>query len=677
MFKYSYLCGANVSIFVDTKNLTNIKIKDHILDMINRSVEPLDAAAVHYTLNNSVQPIYSHHANKFDAIVLGREIVQGSIVLNYKDLTYFYQRISPELYVQHLLSNKAFNDKKYFSNYVDYNYLPPFNIYIVENGNIEKRSIRIHVLNNCYISSRGQSIYADDQSIIEEYSFISQSYSFVNYANPNISAYTNPIVYSENEQENINNVSAKSNESKDNKDLKKEKEGPSNTNQETKTISNENGKVKIIKKDGQIEIKNDTNTSSTQTNVAKANDQNKNSSSLVIQNPEMKDDIRNKDSVLGKNPEATYVLMNNLMLPKYANKGVINEKYKQYTKEHFDAVLDFAKNPNKDYKALNTLINKIEYEIPSRYSKDGILDLKLEENLPNNLIEIKDSDTNYLQQTLEENGVNTTGWTFNNYQNNQKVFLKNSRNYSQSLANIYRNERQIVSSQGVLFDVPHLNDITGIPYETLDVINSEKKDYINKYKHLITNYSSNEENLYTYKNRFWLTESLMPNNTFNRGNDDYYIYQSTSGQTFLPNYLTNLEVPSFNESVNKLWSKDAFYSTNTPIDSNFFIDEQFESINFFFNDSVFIDPIRAIYGIANEIELTPQAKSKNNEGVSNLINYINQNYLTSTNPNQDVLTSLLELSKQIYYYGPDGKSTTLYDSWINSQNIRNSRWSVR
>lgn len=710
MFNYSYLCGANVSIFVDTKNLTNVKIKDHILDMINQKVEPLDAAAVHYTLNNSVQPIYSHHANKFDAIVSGREIVQGSIVLNYKDLTYFYQKINPELYVQHLLSNKAFNDKKYFSNYVDYNYLPPFNIYIVENGSIEKRSIRIHVLNNCYVSSRGQSIYADDQSIIEEYSFISQFYTFADFYNVQISAVESTVV----EKSSTTTVQdfpnpPKVEEKPAKKETKvagvseeKEEEAPVNTNgpgPEIKPAITEEEIDKALKTVGEITdmseaIENNSGTATTplpENTKQEQPQEKKKSSDLIIQDPRMKDDIRNFDKVLGANPEATFVLMNNVILPKYGLKsgGTLSSKivedeigdntpsgYIQYTQEHFNEVLNFANNKNKDKQSITNLINKTEYQIPASYSTSGIVNaIAGEGNLPLSIPTTQNLQTSYLEMLLNNYQVDTTGWTYDNYRQNRqddKRLFKKSMEYSQYLANIYRTENSGRFPRGVLFDVPSGDTNT---LEEKGILNQQKMDYANIYKGISERWRD-PNNTYTYHNDYWLNETLMPN-SLAREVSDWYIYNNQK-QLIMPNYQLQDGSFSYDSYGNNLWNQQVGYYSDAPnYNPSFFQDSTFQFLNTFFNAQKPIDPIYAIYGIMSDYsDAPPGEKQSNLEQVSNLINHINNTYVKGK-PNQDVLRSLLELSKQIYYYGPNGEPTTLYDSWVNSTNTRSSRWSVR
>lgn len=168
-FEYTYICGANVSIVISPKKLR----KEELINEIK-----LDSAAVSYTLSNSTQPIYSHHTGKFDAVVLGRSIIQGSLVLNYREADYLYSLIDPDRFGTIYKNNPAYNDRSNFYYYLDYNNLKPFYIYIIE-GNLNKASsYSAYILNDCYITSRGQNIYSDDQNILEEYSFIGRSYSY-------------------------------------------------------------------------------------------------------------------------------------------------------------------------------------------------------------------------------------------------------------------------------------------------------------------------------------------------------------------------------------------------------------------------------------------------------------------------------------------------------------------
>ncbi len=709
MFQYSYLCGANVSIFVDSVNLRNVKIKNHILDKIRQKIEPLDSAAVHYTLNSSVQPIYSHHAHKFDAIVLGREIVQGSIILNYKDFTYFYKQINPEMYVNHLLSNKTFGDSNSFSNYVDYNYLPPFNIYIVENGNIERQHVRVHLLNNCYIGSRGQSIYSDDQNVIEEYSFIAQSYTFANYVtffvNTEMETLNNdsllPAPYTETPPKpKKESVDEKPAAPKSQVNQNTQSEGPVNTNDTDAEVEaflkgsdkalDELGKVANALEGKKVDSNANTATTPLPPDTKKEQPpEKKKSSDKIIQDPTMQNDIRNFDKVLGANPEATYVLMNNLILPKYGLKDnsllmksleeqigdKTPEDYKQYTQEHFNKILEFANNKNKNDQSINDLINQTEFQIPLRYATGGAINVELGGNIPSFAIPpILNPQKSYLQMVLDDYQVDTSAWNINDYIDNKvkdNRLFKKSMEHSQALTNIYRTESNGFFPRGTLFDMPL--GLANTPEEQA-TLNQQKMDYANRYKELSKRWSDSS-NAYTYHNDWWLNETLMPNTPL-REPSDWYI--NDRGKITWPNYVLADGNYNYDSYGKMLWDLKGYYPDAANYNPNFFeADSTLKFLNTFYNAETEIDPIYAMYGIMSDFSDATQSERQSNlEEVSNLINHINDNYVKNKT-DQDTLKSLLELSKRIYYYGPNGQTTTLYDSWINSTGTRSSRWSVR
>lgn len=132
-FNYEYFSGANVSIYVDDKYL-------------------LECAGLSYSLQNSQQPIYGYGSTMFDAILPGREIVQGNFVINFTKPNYLL-----ELFGRNNSSNLA---------------VPAFDISI-KFGNSNDSNKRI--IKNCFLVSMGQTIQISEQAILEEYSFIARN----------------------------------------------------------------------------------------------------------------------------------------------------------------------------------------------------------------------------------------------------------------------------------------------------------------------------------------------------------------------------------------------------------------------------------------------------------------------------------------------------------------------
>ena len=134
---YEYFSGANVYI----------KIK-------NKTV--LECAGISYSVSNAKQPVYSYNSVFFDAVLTGRELVQGQLVINYVANNYLYDLI---------------NDTASANTSIAFQ--PMFDIEI-KFGNENEGSARNIKLDNCFLIGRGQTIQIDDQVILEEYQFIAQ-----------------------------------------------------------------------------------------------------------------------------------------------------------------------------------------------------------------------------------------------------------------------------------------------------------------------------------------------------------------------------------------------------------------------------------------------------------------------------------------------------------------------
>jgi hypothetical protein len=133
LYNYEYFSGANVIIYVNNKEL-------------------LECAGLSYSVQNSQQPIYGYGSTNFDAILPGREIIQGNFVINFTSPGYLF-KILDENNFNFNLSQKSFDIKIRFGpERIDYN----------------------KVLENCFLVSMGQTVQISEQVILEEYSFIAR-----------------------------------------------------------------------------------------------------------------------------------------------------------------------------------------------------------------------------------------------------------------------------------------------------------------------------------------------------------------------------------------------------------------------------------------------------------------------------------------------------------------------
>jgi hypothetical protein len=121
-----------------------------------------DCAGISYVLNNSQQPIYGYASTNFDAMLPGREVVQGTLLLNHTGPKPFYDTLNPS------------ESREPTEGQISYNGLlnEPIDIHIQFGNN------HTIVINYCYIFSRGETVQVSDQGIIEEYSFIGRSLSY-------------------------------------------------------------------------------------------------------------------------------------------------------------------------------------------------------------------------------------------------------------------------------------------------------------------------------------------------------------------------------------------------------------------------------------------------------------------------------------------------------------------
>lgn len=139
LYDYQYFSGANVSV------------------MINGS--ELDAVGISYQVTYSKQPIYSYFSRLYDAVLDGKEMVQGKFVINF----------SGSDYMKNIFSNngeiKSLSEAGLFQIRIDFGF---------SNRN------PIIIIDNCFILGHGQTIQIDDTVILTEYSFIGRNIQTTN-----------------------------------------------------------------------------------------------------------------------------------------------------------------------------------------------------------------------------------------------------------------------------------------------------------------------------------------------------------------------------------------------------------------------------------------------------------------------------------------------------------------
>lgn len=152
----AYFAGPNVTVLIKKSEPLDNDSNSNIPKIID------ECAGVSYVINNSQQPIYGYASTNFDAMLPGREIVQGNLLLNHTSPKPFYEILVGKV-------NQATKGS------VSYNGLlsEPLDIHI-RFGNKDHDII----INYCYIFSRGETIQISEQGIIEEYSFIGRSLSY-------------------------------------------------------------------------------------------------------------------------------------------------------------------------------------------------------------------------------------------------------------------------------------------------------------------------------------------------------------------------------------------------------------------------------------------------------------------------------------------------------------------
>lgn len=133
-YDYEYFCGANVSLDINSREL--------------------DAVGISYQVTYSKQPIYSYFSKLYDAVLDGKEMVQGKFVINF----------SGNESLKNILSNngeiKSFSEAGLFDININFGF------------NLTSPKIKIK---NCFILGHGQTIQIDDTVILTEFSFIGRN----------------------------------------------------------------------------------------------------------------------------------------------------------------------------------------------------------------------------------------------------------------------------------------------------------------------------------------------------------------------------------------------------------------------------------------------------------------------------------------------------------------------
>ena len=150
-YNYEYFSGANVEI--EFRNA----------DMNGEYKKVYECAGISYSIQNSQQPIYGYASTQFDAMLPGREIVQGNFVANY---------VKPDYILTDILENKAIGPSEVLT----------YNGFLSNAFDIKIRfgTKSEIIIKTCYIISRGQSVQISEQVLLEEYGFLGRSIDFKN-----------------------------------------------------------------------------------------------------------------------------------------------------------------------------------------------------------------------------------------------------------------------------------------------------------------------------------------------------------------------------------------------------------------------------------------------------------------------------------------------------------------
>ena len=149
-----YFSGANVKV----------EIKKSISETTETWQELDECAGLSYSVSNSQQPVYGYGSHRFDAMLPGREIIQGNLLVNYTKPNYFVDKFQNFSKTDLKQKQISFNSFLTFAFDLKITFL-----------HAEENCLFIE---DCYIISKGQSIQITDQVILDEFSFIARSISY-------------------------------------------------------------------------------------------------------------------------------------------------------------------------------------------------------------------------------------------------------------------------------------------------------------------------------------------------------------------------------------------------------------------------------------------------------------------------------------------------------------------
>lgn len=133
-YPYQYFSGANIRVVLDEENL-------------------IECVGISFNTSESNQPVYGYASHLYDMVLPGRRIIQGSFVVNF--------HLSDQ-------QNSLLKDLYVADSFLD---APLFNINIKTVNSYTGHEITIE---NCFLTSRGQSIQVSENVLLEEYSFIAR-----------------------------------------------------------------------------------------------------------------------------------------------------------------------------------------------------------------------------------------------------------------------------------------------------------------------------------------------------------------------------------------------------------------------------------------------------------------------------------------------------------------------
>jgi hypothetical protein len=169
MFDYSYFCGANVRISV----IPNSQVENKIETSTNDPSDPIDVIGVNYSINYNPQPIYGYCSTYFNAVLKGRELAQGTLLLHSNFISYFFKQISG------IDQFDKFKDPNTNLYNIDLVSLGSFDIKIEFGSSFQKTNSGI-IIRDCFILNKGRNIQVSADAIVEEYGFFGREINSYN-----------------------------------------------------------------------------------------------------------------------------------------------------------------------------------------------------------------------------------------------------------------------------------------------------------------------------------------------------------------------------------------------------------------------------------------------------------------------------------------------------------------